>query len=327
VTVLNEEKEPLLQGKWLYEPDGCFEISLEDGALTFNEFVASGERYHGTLAAQEGWYVTELLCDGVVQGNMRLRLSGDGLKAHFRESAEEPWGLVLDARREQPPGGPPVSRSKSRGPLGSNPSQGRPAKTAASPQVDEDAIRQAFERFDKDGSGQIDLAELRSLCAELGRPLGDVEAEEAMNALDANSSGTVTLDEFRTWWLAKPGEGAFNFAVPALDFLKFRPWQASSVTDEAEIRRAFDRFDKDGSGQIDLEELQNLCAELGRPLSDGEVEEAMIALDANSSGTVTLDEFRTWWRANPGERAVNFALPALDFLKLGWSGFGRGAAA
>ncbi|OLP86280.1 Calmodulin [Symbiodinium microadriaticum] len=222
-----DDAEPALVGKWFYAPDGCFEIFLENGALVFDENVEPGE------------FEGEVTCDGVAQGEIRLCWVGEQLKASFRESpgqawnqADLSWASVKDlirfwsggtkhrssprnlivpcegsSRRESTAG------TSGRGPLGldlqgrmrSNPEAAKSEARKDAPGTEGEAeIRSAFERFDKDSSGQIDIAELRSLCASLGRHLSDAEAQEALAALDANKSGTVSLDEFRTWWLAWP---------------------------------------------------------------------------------------------------------------------------
>jgi len=61
-------------------------------------------------------------------------------------------------------------------------------------------------------------------------------------------------------------------------------------------RVAFDRLDRDGSGTIDIVELQALCKSLGRHLSRAELALAAQVLDCNGDGTIEYDEFLRWWR-------------------------------
>jgi hypothetical protein len=62
-----------------------------------------------------------------------------------------------------------------------------------------------------------------------------------------------------------------------------------------EVKSAFDRFDKDGSGAIDKTELSQLSLELGHPLNDEQLEKALKDLDLNKDGVVDLKEFSRWY--------------------------------
>eukprot|EP00756_Hemistasia_phaeocysticola_P030023 Hpha_TRINITY_DN16268_c0_g1::TRINITY_DN16268_c0_g1_i1::g.11899::m.11899 len=68
-------------------------------------------------------------------------------------------------------------------------------------------IRQAFDQFDTDRSGKIDLKELRALARKLGHDMKESEAEETMKELDKNKDGTVDFDEFVGWWRASGSHG------------------------------------------------------------------------------------------------------------------------
>ena len=59
-----------------------------------------------------------------------------------------------------------------------------------------------FKQFDKDESGYIDLQELKSISAELGRELDEAELEECIKDLDINKDGKISYEEFSTWWLS-----------------------------------------------------------------------------------------------------------------------------
>lgn len=63
-------------------------------------------------------------------------------------------------------------------------------------------MNKAFQSFDKDGSGYIDINELREVSKELGRPMDAAELEECMQDLDQNKDNKITYDEFKRWWLS-----------------------------------------------------------------------------------------------------------------------------
>jgi len=58
---------------------------------------------------------------------------------------------------------------------------------------------------------------------------------------------------------------------------------------------AFHEADRDGSGTLDLAELQPLAARLGCPLTEPELSEAVRALDTDGDGTVDFDELVAFW--------------------------------
>ena len=61
------------------------------------------------------------------------------------------------------------------------------------------------------------------------------------------------------------------------------------------VKKTFDKYDKDGSGAIDKDELAKLSEELGRPLTDDELVAALKDLDLNKDGVVDFSEFKRWW--------------------------------
>ena len=67
--------------------------------------------------------------------------------------------------------------------------------------------------------------------------------------------------------------------------------------EEDAVRRAFEKFDVDGSKAMDLDEFSNLALKLGTypPLSMEEREEALLQIDNSLDGELSFDEFWTWW--------------------------------
>ena len=65
--------------------------------------------------------------------------------------------------------------------------------------------------------------------------------------------------------------------------------------EEKDVKPAFAKYDKDGSGAIDKDELSAMSAELGNPLDDEQLETALKDLDLNGDGVVDIDEFKRWF--------------------------------
>ena len=64
---------------------------------------------------------------------------------------------------------------------------------------------------------------------------------------------------------------------------------------ENEVKVAFDKYDADGSGAIDKEELGELSKELGHELTPDELDIALKDLDLNGDGVIDMKEFSRWW--------------------------------
>ena len=71
--------------------------------------------------------------------------------------------------------------------------------------------------------------------------------------------------------------------------------QIKQQHDETKVVVAFNKFDKDGSGAIDAQELEAVSSELGQPLSEEQLANALKDLDLNGDGVVDLKEFKRWY--------------------------------
>jgi hypothetical protein len=70
---------------------------------------------------------------------------------------------------------------------------------------------------------------------------------------------------------------------------------AKQAEHESKAKAAFAKFDLDGTGDIDKDELYNLSAELGAPLDEDGLNAALKDLDLNGDGVIDYQEFRRWY--------------------------------
>jgi Ca2+-binding EF-hand superfamily protein len=86
---------------------------------------------------------------------------------------------------------------------------------------------------------------------------------------------------------------------------------ASTLTDEAAVRKAFADVDSNNDGQLDLGELARLLTQLsGRTPSHAELEVDMRELDSDMSGTISVEELLGWW----GKKKVTEAIRMEELL-------------
>jgi len=130
-------------------------------------------------------------------------------------------------------------------------------------------FKEAFNEFDKDGSGSISTNELVGVMRSIGQNPTEDEILELVLEADTNGDGTIDFEEF-------------------LEMMK----KKSSEEDQMEdLRHAFKMFDGDGDGFISLAELRRVTTTLGQALTDEEVDMFMAEADLNGDGKLDYDEF------------------------------------
>lgn len=58
---------------------------------------------------------------------------------------------------------------------------------------------------------------------------------------------------------------------------------------------AFSQYDKDGSGEIDYDEMQRLLRDLNWPCDQIETNRMLSALDGDNNGSISFEEFMRWY--------------------------------
>jgi Ca2+-binding EF-hand superfamily protein len=132
----------------------------------------------------------------------------------------------------------------------------------------------AFDKYDLNQSGTIEHNEI--LCALKEFSLDPMEhvVWELMHAYDSDNNGTLDYEEF----------------VGLLDTLRRR--QGFSTHDYVNLVHAFQRFDEDANGQLDVGEFCMLLAYQGYSLKPVEAEQVVATVaDAESSGLLNLKQF------------------------------------
>lgn len=132
-------------------------------------------------------------------------------------------------------------------------------------------LKEAFDLFDSDKSGSIEIDELKRAMTSLGY---DKKSQNRMvfqilENLDKNKDGQIDFDEF-------------------LDMMTARISDRDSRED---IMKVFMLFDQDGTGRITLDDLRVVAEELGEELNDEELREMISRADQDGSGSISPDEF------------------------------------
>ncbi|MED6106193.1 Calcium-dependent protein kinase 25 [Stylosanthes scabra] len=127
-------------------------------------------------------------------------------------------------------------------------------------------LKEIFKMIDTDNSGQITFEELKVGLRTFGANLSESEMYDLMQAADVDKSGTIEYGEFIAATL-----------------------HLNKVKREDHLVTAFSFFDKDGSGYITQDEIQQACEEFG--MEDVSLDEIIREADQNNDGRIDYNEF------------------------------------
>jgi len=130
-------------------------------------------------------------------------------------------------------------------------------------------IKEAFDLFDTDGSGNIDQKELKVAMRALGFEPKREEIKKMIADVDKDGSGVIEYPEFMEMMTQKMAER----------------------DPREEMMKAFRLFDDDDSGKISFHNLRRVAKELGENMTDEEIQEMIDEADRDGDGEINEDEF------------------------------------
>lgn len=130
-------------------------------------------------------------------------------------------------------------------------------------------IKEAYNLFDTDQSGVIDIRELKAAMRALGFEMRKEEVKKMLADIDKDANADITLDDFIRMMTGKMGDRDSH----------------------EEIMKVFKLFDEDESGFITFRNLKHICQELGESLTDDELQEMIEEADRDNDGQISADEF------------------------------------
>merc|ERR1712022_43898 len=140
-------------------------------------------------------------------------------------------------------------------------------------------IKEAFDLFDTDGSGNIDAKELKVAMRALGFEPKKEEIQKMISDVDDDGSGTIEYEEI----------------------LNRDP--------KDEILKAFRLFDDDETGKISFKNLKRVAKELGERMTDEELQEMIDEADRDGDGEVNEEEFLRIMKRRTSSRGLPLLSP------------------
>jgi calmodulin len=130
-------------------------------------------------------------------------------------------------------------------------------------------FREAFQAFDKDGSGSITTKELGTVMRSLGQNLNESEIKEIIDEVDEDKNGTIDFHEFLSLMARK---------MKILD-------------KEDELLDAFKILDVDGTGKISKYQLRYIILSTETGFTGNDIEELIKKTEIDDDGNIDLHDF------------------------------------
>jgi len=147
----------------------------------------------------------------------------------------------------------------------------KPARRRELTNEQKQELREAFDLFDAEQTGQIDYHELKVVMRSLGFDVKKQEVLQLMEQYDLARSGTIT----------------FN------DFSEIMTQKISARDPDEELSKAFELFDEDSTGRITLRNMRRIAKELGENLSDDELQAMIDEFDTDGDGEISIADFKS----------------------------------
>ncbi|XP_030527752.1 calcium-dependent protein kinase 24 [Rhodamnia argentea] len=131
-------------------------------------------------------------------------------------------------------------------------------------------IKEMFHVMDTDKNGDLTFEELKHGLHKYGQQVADPEVQMLMDAADEDGSGTLNCQEFVTMSV-----------------------HMKRIGSDDHLSRAFEFFDKNGSGYIEFDELKEaLIDDNSAPNNEQFIEDIIFDADLDKDGRISYDEFK-----------------------------------
>ena len=129
--------------------------------------------------------------------------------------------------------------------------------------------KKIFKLYSTNDDGYINKSELATIFKSINIDASDEEIKEIMKQLDLEEKNKINYDEFLS--LINQGEKGFD--------------------EQEEVLKAFEVFDKDGNGLINIKELKDIMLSVGNNWDENEINEMLADADYDMDGYINYEEF------------------------------------
>ena len=134
-----------------------------------------------------------------------------------------------------------------------------------------DDYKEAFNMFDKDGNGSINLKEIGIVMRSLGQNPTEMELENMISEVDEDKSGSIEFNEFLVMMNKKMADSK----------------------EEDSMAIPFNLMDKDMKDSINSTDFKNFMSSLGEKMENIElIDQIFLEYSSHGDGNLSMDEFQ-----------------------------------
>lgn len=130
-------------------------------------------------------------------------------------------------------------------------------------------LKEAFDLFDTNQSGDIDSREFKAALRALGFEVSNEDVRRMFEEIGKECLETITFNDFCTLMTGR---------MPDRD-------------SREEINKMFVLFDEDQTGKISFRNLKRIAQELNENITDSELQEMIDEADRDGDGLINFEEF------------------------------------
>ena len=130
-------------------------------------------------------------------------------------------------------------------------------------------IKDAFDSIDSDGSGYLEVEELKLAMKALGIDNGKDDINRILEDMDRNKDGQISYDEF----------------------LNLLTLEITDKDHAEEIKRLHFNMADENTLKINFDSLRKLCDDLGEHVTDDEIREMIEEADTDNDAEVDANDF------------------------------------
>lgn len=161
-------------------------------------------------------------------------------------------------------------------------------------------IKEVFNRFDRDASGYLDKQEMQMVFRTLLPSFTTKQVHHYSKQLDKGGDGEVSHREFMDWLQEDTLEAKEVFTAVAKE---------TSDIMVGRVREVFKRFDTDGGGFLDKDELSRVFRTFDSKFTMNDIDALCKELDRGGDGKVSRREFLAWIKqGSAGAKSVSKAI-------------------
>lgn len=131
-------------------------------------------------------------------------------------------------------------------------------------------LKEAFDIFDADKSGSIDIQEFKNAITALGLEKSSEKLLNLLSDLDANADNLIDFEEF----------------------LKLLGVYSKGIDDEDTLQVLYTEKFAKSNGKISVEDFKRIAEEIGDSYSDDELKDMIQYADLDKDGHINWEEFR-----------------------------------